>query len=64
MTVDSASPSATNLIGSAVSVDLLATTFPPTKVAVAVLLRLMLSVTSTAEMVLTSALVDLILAVN
>ena len=44
-------------------VDLLAETAPAVKVTVAALVRLMLSVVSVAEMVLTSALVDLIVAV-
>lgn len=63
VTVIAAVLSATAEAGDAVIVEALADTAPAVKVTVAVLVRLMLSVVSVADIVFASALVDLITAV-
>lgn len=63
MSVDVATPSATNVVGLAVIVDTVADTAPTVKVTVTVLDKARLSVASVAEMVLVSTNVDFIIAV-
>lgn len=61
--VMAAMPSAKAEVGVAATVEALVDTAPGVKVTVAVLVRLILSVASVAEIVLASALVDLMVAV-
>lgn len=54
---------AVKLVGEAETVDVVSDTAPTVKVAVVVLVKAILSVTSVAEMVLASGLVEVIVAV-